>query len=572
MRGSDGRRWRTGSFPSSRTTSSRFGHEGQPARSSSGPALGGSGRRARRVEGAVGRRQRGLLDEEPSAWVDVAAAFEPPGVSRMADIEVQPFVGELRETASLSQRALQEGRVLAERAVGVAREVLPDVAAVDEGAAADALGAQARVQVRGARPELPALEIEERDRRERHDVGRPEQKWLHLRSQSRGVVPVVVVPMRDDGSACELAGEVELLAQRCSVRCADVANAGILGQRGGECAVAVLDDHQLAVRVVLAIEVPNGLQREVRPLARRHDAAHEREPAMERPRRGGDRHPAERDTKATGRSGCRLASVCDARRAPDEAPPRPHRGATDSRGPRAVVRAPGAAGPGSVVGAAYGLGDATVDGDAEGRERLHADRRPSPSPEAAGSTGGGRRDLGRVVAAVADDRLRAAAVRRRPREAVTRVLLERSEQALEPARPRSYSRLQVHEDVRVRCGKQRVEGGRRACVRLRVQDETIGERDGGGSQARDRRADERRPSRRPNAEADPSKRGQTARRAHGGVGHTVAARDQISNCGRTAAVNHVPAGLTCRRGRRRIGSPSWRTSSANKGEKHEQSR
>jgi hypothetical protein len=126
---------------------------------------------------------------------------------------------------------------------------------------------------------------------------------LDLPAQPRRRVPVVVVPVRDQLAARLGARQVALGPDRAAAVDPQVADPRVRGDQIAHRRLAVVDDHQLGIREVLAQEVADRLRHPRRAIAGRHDARHQRSIA-----RGDDRLPRRQPRRRRAR-GRRLHGV-----------------------------------------------------------------------------------------------------------------------------------------------------------------------------------------------------------------------------------------------------------------------
>ena len=114
---------------------------------------------------------------------------------------------------------------------------------------------------------------------ERVHASCPAVERRDLHGEAVGVVPVVVVPLREEVAA----GEVErLVAERAEHILRPARDAVVAEGLGGYVAEGelqirspVVEHDELAARVGLPVEAPHGTAQEVRPVGRHDEAAHE---------------------------------------------------------------------------------------------------------------------------------------------------------------------------------------------------------------------------------------------------------------------------------------------------------
>src|SRR5436309_8874661 len=106
-----------------------------------------------------------------------------------------------------------------------------------------------------AGPEARGPQVEQEAVNDSGEVGALIHQIRDLTSNAGRPVPVVVVPLQNDVSAGELAGKVALGADRRPLSWTDVLDGGAGGKLALDGVRAVVDDHQLAVRIVLGQEV-----------------------------------------------------------------------------------------------------------------------------------------------------------------------------------------------------------------------------------------------------------------------------------------------------------------------------
>ena len=221
------------------------------------PARRRGGRsRSRAIEGAVGGCQRRLGRCGPPG---LARAGARPAVRAVAHVQEAAVGGHLGQPRPTAHGALEERRVLGEPAQRVAHPLLPQPPRKHERAAAGVVREQAAMQLGARRPEAPGLEIEGERPAQGADVRLAGQQRLELRGQPVGTVPVVVVPLGDDRAPRGRAPAVALGSYALAALQAQVPDAVIGRQPARQLRRAVVDDHELAMRVVLALEVPDGL-------------------------------------------------------------------------------------------------------------------------------------------------------------------------------------------------------------------------------------------------------------------------------------------------------------------------
>ena len=138
----------------------------------------------------------------------------------------------------------------------------------------DVADEQAAVELGPTAPEAPVGQVEHETSPEAGDVGLTAQDGGHLTAQPLGAVPVVVVPVGHDLAPGQTAGLVAHHPDAAGALAGgDMADPGILGQRPGQPARAVLHDDQLGPGIVLAEEIGDGLAGELRSVPGGHDGA-----------------------------------------------------------------------------------------------------------------------------------------------------------------------------------------------------------------------------------------------------------------------------------------------------------
>ena len=109
------------------------------------------------------------------------------------------------------------------------------------------------------------------------EVGLSCEHRCDLTAQPARRVPVVIVPVRDDGAARLRAGAISLFANRCARRQPHVARPGSLFDKVAHRIVAIVDDDQFSRGIVLRIERFERKRQETPPIERRHDARNQRQ-------------------------------------------------------------------------------------------------------------------------------------------------------------------------------------------------------------------------------------------------------------------------------------------------------
>ncbi len=190
----------------------------------------------------------------------------------MSEIEEKLAGGDRLQSRAAADGSVEKRGVLGERGVGIAGQPFEDVAPVGEGSAMHVTHKQAVMHLGRASPELPTIELKKARIAETGDVGGIGQQRRDLGAEAVRGIPVVIVPMDDDGATRQLAGAVALGADTQSLLRVDVADSRIDGQIVAMIG-AVINDDEFAFVIILALEIGDRLQHPVTPVAGRHDAA-----------------------------------------------------------------------------------------------------------------------------------------------------------------------------------------------------------------------------------------------------------------------------------------------------------
>src|SRR5262245_54642980 len=145
----------------------------------------------------------------------------------MSDINEHSIIGKTDQTRSRPYALLQEQSIFCQRAIRIRCGLVPKTPAKNEGPAMDVLYEQTLMQFRRAFPELPSAQIEEDLRGETGYIGAPANERRQLNGKPPGIVPVIVVPMRDEFAPSERARFVPLDADTGASGQTDVPNGRI---------------------------------------------------------------------------------------------------------------------------------------------------------------------------------------------------------------------------------------------------------------------------------------------------------------------------------------------------------
>src|ERR1044072_2024614 len=142
--------------------------------------------------------------------VEMLAALKRPRVGAVAKIENQCVGREGLQARAPADCGLEKCRVFRQRRVGIAGTRAEQMAPEDKRAAVHVANKKTLMELRGAAPKFPSIQVEEGRSRQPRDVGGAGQQWRDLGGEPIGRIPIVIVPVRDDRAAGKLAGAIAL--------------------------------------------------------------------------------------------------------------------------------------------------------------------------------------------------------------------------------------------------------------------------------------------------------------------------------------------------------------------------
>ena len=187
----------------------------------------------------------------------------------MDEADVKRWVGD--DVQAFRREGPDERSVLPNVAVGE-RVLGPGRTAIEQGAASQPRALVGRVAIQ---PGLALVEMVEKQITRAAHVGAGRRQSSHLDVQAMGRVPVVVVPMGDQLTPTQFAGQVAFRTHGKPLFETHVTDTLIVGDEVGDGILAVVHNDEFSRWIILPQKVPDGLADKAPSVAGWHYAANE---------------------------------------------------------------------------------------------------------------------------------------------------------------------------------------------------------------------------------------------------------------------------------------------------------